>query len=65
MMNELTYYIDPQSCLDALNKGRLLKVLVWGPKREYLQVAVVDKPPSNVVNLRQPASEPEQQEKRF
>ena len=64
MVNALTYYIDPQSCLDALNSGRVLKVTVWGPKREYLQVAVVDKP-TNVVQLRQPASEPESVEKRL
>jgi hypothetical protein len=45
MWNELIYYVDPKHVMDHLEEGKILRVRVWGPKREYLQVAIADRPP--------------------
>ena len=39
-MNEIVRYIDPKDILDHLQEGKVLRVRIHGPYRQWIQVAV-------------------------
>ena len=67
MINELIYYVDPKDILDHLKEGAGLRVRIWGPRREYIQVAVCPRsempkaalPPELTQADKEPTAEPE------
>ena len=42
-MNEIVRFLDLAGFEDEIKAGRGLKIVVHGPKREYIQVFVVDR----------------------